>query len=421
MKKFIDWLTNSFAPSAQKFFARPYIAGVSSAMVKVLPFILTGSLIYIYQIFVGFFPSVFPDLTILLKFSFRMLGLITAFLVPQQTMEKLGYKNYAINAGITGVLVFLVFMNPQFDESGLSTITYAYARFGPTGMFGALSAGLFTTVIFHFWAKLRILENNTSLPDFISDWFRNILPILTSVAISTVLVLVLNIDIFNIVNDFFKPISNFAQTLPGFMLLSFLQAGFFTLGVSPWVWGAIRTPIFATAIAANIAAVAAGQSPEFIVTYEVMFTLGLLTLGGQGSPLPLVLMMLKSKSKKLRQFGKVVLGPAIFNISEPIMYGLPVVFNPIMMIPMWINSLLGAVLIWVTMKANLLAIPSISLQTGSIPAPISSFLITQDWRSVIWWFVFLLVYGLVWYPFFKVLEKQKLEEEIAEIEANQLS
>ena len=50
MQKFIDWLTNVLAPKAQKFFNKPYIAGVSSAMTKVLPFILAGSIVYVYGV-----------------------------------------------------------------------------------------------------------------------------------------------------------------------------------------------------------------------------------------------------------------------------------------------------------------------------------------------------------------------------------
>ncbi|AET57160.1 PTS system, IIC component [Paenibacillus terrae HPL-003] len=418
MHKFIDWLTNKFAPAAQALFAKPYLAAVSGAMTKILPFILTGSLIYIYQIFQSFFSHVLPDLSMLLLFSFKMLGLLTAFMVAQQVMEKLDRKNYAIPAGLTAILVFLVFINPVFDETQ-ANVTFSFGRFGPTGMFVALCAGIMVGMVFHFFAKLNILGKNETLPDFVKEWVRNILPIFTNICIATLLVLGLHIDIYQIIVNLFAPINSFAQTLPGFMLLSFLQVFFFTLGVSPWVWGAIRNPIFMVAIAANAAAVAAGDNPVHIVTYETMFTLGLLTLGGQGSPLPLVALMLKSKSKKLRQFARIVVGPAIFNISEPIMYGLPIVFNPLLMVPMWIISLLGPVLIWIIMKSGLLTIPSIVLQTGNIPAPFSSWLITQDWRAILWWCVFFLIYIFIWYPFFKVFEKKTLEEESLSLVQNE--
>lgn len=415
MKKFIDWLTNVLAPKAQKFFSKPYIAGVSSSMTKILPFILAGSIVYVYGVFQGFFPTVLPNLTFLLIFSFRMLGLIASFYVAHQIMEKLDYPQFSIIAGITSVLTFLMFIKPELD--GIATATFQFGRFGPTGLFVSIAAGLVTALIFHFFARLHILEDNDTVPVFVQEWIRNTIPVFVTLSLVYVLCYKVDVDVYQVVMNLFAPISGFLQSFPGFVLLAFLQAFFFTLGVSPWVWGAVRTPVFAAGIAANIAAVEAGMAPEFIVTYEVMFTIGLLTLGGQGSPLPLMAMMLKSKSKKLRQFAAVTIGPAIFNISEPIMYGLPIVFNPVMMIPMWINSVLGACLLWPIFRLGLLNIPAVSLQTGSLPAPITTIMICQDWRGILWYVVFFVLYAVVWYPFFKAYERQMLAEEAAESEA----
>lgn len=412
MQKFIDWLTNTLAPKSQKFFSKPYIAGISSAMTKILPFILAGSIVYIYGVFQGFFPSVLPNLTFLLIFSFRMLGLITAFYVAHQILEKLDYPQFSIIAGITSVLVFMMFIKPEMD--GIATATFEFGRFGPSGLFVSIAAGLATALCCHFFARLHILENNDSIPVFVQEWIRNTIPVFVTLSLGYILCYQINVDVYLIIMDFFAPLSTFLQSFPGFVLLSFLQAFFFTLGVSPWVWGAVRTPVFAAGIAANIAAVEAGLPPQYIVTYEVMFTIGLLTLGGQGSPLPLVVMMLKSKSKKLRQFAAVTVGPAIFNISEPIMYGLPVVFNPLMMIPMWINSIVGACLLWIIFNVGLLNIPAISLQTGSLPAPFTSVMITQDFRAIIWYVIMFVIYGLIWYPFYKAYEKQMIAEEGSE-------
>lgn len=409
MQKFIDWLTNTLAPKSQKFFSKPYIAGVSSAMTKVLPFILAGSIVYVYGVFQGFLPNILPNLTFLLIFSFRMLGLITAFYVGHQIMEKLGMPQYSIIAGVTSILMFIMFIKPEMD--GIATATFQFGRFGPTGMFVSIAAGVLVALIFHLIGKLHILEDNDTVPVFIQEWIRNTIPVFLSVCVGYALSYGFNLDVYQIIMDVFAPISSFLQSFPGFVLLSFLQAFFFTLGISPWVWGAVRTPVFAAGIAANIEAAAAGLAPQYIVTYEVMFTIGLLTLGGQGSPLPLIAMMLKSKSKKLRQFAKVTIGPAIFNISEPIMYGLPIVFNPIMMIPMWINSIVGSVLLWFIFRAGLLSIPAISLQTGSLPAPITTVMICQDWRGILWWVFFFALYAVIWYPFYKAYEKQMVAEE----------
>lgn len=409
MQKFIKWLNEVLAPAANKVFSLPYIAAVSGAMTKILPFILTGSVIYIYNVFRAFIPGL-PNFDIIIDYSFRFLAFIVAFMVASQLMEKLNLQKYTINAGLTALLVFMIFIVPSFDE-GRAHILFTYWRFGPGGMFVGICAGLMVGFIYHMYSKLHFLENNDVLPDFVTEWFNNIIPILVSIAISVALVFTAKIDIYNVILNSFMPIQNFLLSLPGMITLSFVQVFFFSLGISPWVWGAIRNPVFATALAANIAAVAAGQSPEYIVTYETMFAIGLITMGGQGSPLPLNVLMCRSKSRRLKNMGRVCLGPSIFNISEPLMYGTPIVFNPMLMIPMWINAIVGPVIVWIIMSTGLFKIPAMSLQIGQIPAPISTVLVTQDFRGILWFIVLFAVYLIIWYPFFKVYEKSETEKE----------
>lgn len=415
MKKFMDWLTNVLAPATQKIFSRPYINAVSSSMQKILPFILAGSVIYIYNVFRAYIP-VLPDLSFIINFTFKMLSVVVAFMVAYQIMEKLNLDRYKVNAGLTAILVFIVFICPQFDETQ-TTLTFQYARFGPTGMFVGLVAGLFVGFVYHMFSKLHLLEDNAVLPDFIAEWINNIIPILITVTVACLLAFQAKLDIFQMIIDTFMPIQNFMQSLPGMITLSLIQVFFFSLGISPWVWGAIRNPVFAAALAANIAAVAANENPVYIVTYETMFAIALITMGGQGSPLPLNLMMLRSKSKRLKTLGRVCIGPTFFNISEPLMYGAPVIFNPLLMVPMWINAVIGPVIVWVVMRMGLLHIPSISMNVGQIPAPISTVLVTQDIRGVLWFFVLLAVYGVIWYPFYKVWEKEEVEKEALEEKA----
>ena len=111
--------------------------------------------------------------------------------------------------------------------------------------------------------------------------------------------------------------------------------------------------------------------------------------------------------------GRVFLVPSIFNINEPVMFGAPVVFNPILMLPAWINAVVGPVYVWLLMGSGLLKIPSKLIHVGQIPAPFSSMLVTEDFRAIIWWVVYLAINILIWYPFFKVYEKTKLAEEQA--------
>lgn len=411
MKKFMEWLSKSFAPKMTKLFANPWLDAISSTMKKVIPFILTGSLIYFYNVFRSYITAL-PDLGKIADYSFGMLALIIAYTAAHECMRKLNLARYEVTGGITAVTVFMMFINPSFDKNG--NMIVEFGRFGATGILVGLIAGLFVAIIFNLYSKLHVLENNISIPDFVTEWINNIIPITITLAISMIFVFNLKIDVFSIIIGIFLPIQSFAQTLPGFILICFVPAFFYSMGISSWLFGAVTTPIFMAGIAANIAAVKAGHAPVNIVTSETVFTAALITMGGMGATLTLNILMIMSKCKKLSVLGKIFIGPSIFNINEPVVFGAPIVFNPLLMIPMWINSITGPIVIWTVMKLGLLNIPSKMIQVGQIPAPFSSIMITEDMRAIGVYVVLFIIYMATWYPFFKVYEKQCLQEEAAQ-------
>ncbi|MBP2058959.1 PTS system cellobiose-specific IIC component [Lactobacillus colini] len=406
MNKLINWLSISFAPKAKKLFSHPWIAAVADSMQKMVPFILAGSLIFIYNV-IKSYVSALPDLSNISNFTFGMLGLIVAFLVASSVMENLHHQAYIQVAGLTSIAVYLVNMTPKINEKNIMQIDFS--RFGASGLFVAIVNGLFVAIIFHLWSKIHLLEDS-SIPDFFVNWINDIFPILISVAIATVFVFSLKLDIFKIIQWLFSPLQGFGQTLPGFILLSLIPAFFYTLGISSWSFNAITMPIFMAGITANIAAVKTGHAPMNIDTYEVMFTSALITLGGMGATLPLNILMFTAKAKKLKILSKVCIFPSLFNINEPLMYSTPVVMNPLLMIPIWINAIIGPIVIWIVMRIGLLNIPSKMIQVGQVPAPISSVMVTQDWRAIICYIVLFTIYLLVWYPFFKVYDNSLVKE-----------
>lgn len=409
MKKIMNWLSESFAPTMNKFFSKPWLSAVSSCMQKIIPFILTGSLIYFYNVFVSFFP-VLPDLSPILNYSFGIITLIVAFMMTNQCMEKLNHPFYTTNAGITSICVLLLTVMPTGDSA--DSISALLGNLGPTGIAVGMVVGLFVAMIFHLWGKLHFMEDS-SMPDFVTGWINTIVPNVLALGIAMILVNILEVNVFDVILAAFKPVAQIGQTLPGFILICFIPAFFYTMGVSSWLWGAVTTPIFMAGIQANIDAVAAGQAATNIVTSEAVFTLAFITMGGMCATLGLNILMCFSKSKQLKTLGRVFIAPSIFNINEPVMFGAPVVFNPLLMLPAWINSIVGAVYVWVLMSTGLLNIPEKMIQVGQIPAPFTSVMITEDMRAILWWVVLFVIYLVIWYPFFKAYEKQKVTEEKA--------
>ncbi len=406
MKKFMDWLQDKFAPKANAFFARPWIAAVASSFQVILPFILTGSLIYAYKVFVEYIPGL-PSMDYVEYFTFRMMGLLVAYAIADQVMDKTNTPQYKTSASLSALLFNIALSHPTL-ENGAWAINQS--RMGPTGVMLGMISGLFVAFVFRMIAKLHILEDNDTIPQFVINWITNIIPIFIVFLFAQIFVFQLDIDIWPIIMSAFNPIKNFAESLPGFVILMFLPCFFYSLGISPWVWNSVRSPIYAVLMDANIAAVAAGMAATNITTSEVQVTSAVLQLGGTGCTLALVILMLFSRAKSIKTLGRVCIGPAIFNINEPVVYGAPCAFNPLLMIPMWICGLVCPTLLWIILKLGFLPVPALNIRIGQIPAPLSTVLVFGTWKAIIVWAVILALTLAIYYPFFKMWEQKTIDE-----------
>lgn len=423
MNKVMSWFTDTLAPGMQKIFGNPWISAVASAMQKILPFILVGSVISIYNVFVRYIPSL-PDLSFVNTFSFGMMSIVVAFMVAYFGMIELDHPKYQVTAGLTSITVFLMALCPTMAalisnaETGKTEFTVSDINYlGGSGLFIAIIVALAVMLIFHLYAKLHVLESSASVPDFVIEWINNIIPMTAIYLLFGVLVFTAGLDLVAFINWIFEPVCNLGQSLPGFILICFLYVLLYSVGISAWSLNAIVKPILMAGISMNAELALAGGEPINIVTTETIFTTALVAMGGLGATLPLNLLMFRCKSKKLKTMAKICIGPSIFNINEPLVYGAPIVFNPLLMIPMWVNSVVGALSVWFIMSGGLLNIPAGVNNISRIPAPICTWLTTDDYRAFLWFFVLFAVYALIWYPFLKKYDKQVAEEEKAKEQA----
>ena len=194
--------------------------------------------------------------------------------------------------------------------------------------------------------------------------------------------------------------------------LSGIPAFLYDYGIVLLLWTVwpIVCALYLTNIAANAAAVAAGQAPIYIATDELVF-MGWCCLGGLGCTLPLNILMIRSRSKKISTIGKAAIASSIFNINEPVMYGLPVVLNPVMMLGYMTVSFVVPTITYIVFKLGLVSIPAVAMMMNFLPQPISTFMVNSDFRGIILWAVLFVLTYLIYLPFFKVYEKQELESE----------
>lgn len=139
--------------------------------------------------------------------------------------------------------------------------------------------------------------------------------------------------------------------------------------------GGVMAPIWFGAMDTNRIAFQAGDALPNIFTQQ-FFEIWI-NIGGSGATLALVVtMFLRSRSKQMKQLGKLAIGPAVFNINEPIIFGMPIVMNPMLLIPFIITPLVTLVLTYIGMSTGLVAKPAGIAVPWTMPPIFSGYLAT---------------------------------------------
>lgn len=408
MKNMMSWLENSFAPKMSKFANNPWIAGIKDTVNQIMPLIFLGSIFCVLTL-----PSAiqgfewFSNFWTPFGWTMSVIGLMMAFLLPINLMEKFRMRKNRYCAAIAGMILYGITITPQLTAD--AAIGFSHSAFGSSGMFISMITGCITALVFKLIGKISFFKEDSALPDFVRQWFDQMLPIGIIVVGGWLLINVCGFDLYLAIQSIFKPLQSVYSTIWGFTLMNLICMLLYSMGISGWILTPITTPILLANIEANIS-----QGANFFATSS--WDYAYLKIGGLACTLSLVLFMVfLSKSKKLKALGRATVVPSIFNINEPVVFG-AIVFNPILMVPMWINAVVAPVLAWLlTVAIPFGKVPDILFQLWYIPYPITTWLATGgSIPSVIVMLIIFVVTGAIWYQFFKVYDNQCVKEETEE-------
>ena len=409
MNGFMNFLNTKFAPRAQKIANNGWIVTIKNSILEVLPFIFVGSFITLLNIPLNFWKW-WPNLAPISSFTFGLVSIFIAFLFPFNFLEHMKLNKHRIIAGLSSVALFLMLANPTWDKSG-SIISYQFSELGAGGMFVALVVGIYTALFKEALGIFSLFSDDTSMPDFVIAWFDSMLPITVVIATGWLLSDILHFNFYQLIVNIFSPLATSLDTWWGFTLFLFFQCFIYSMGISGWVLAAIDQPVMLAGIAANAREVAAGHAATHIFTSELVYSFP--WIGGVGCTLPLVLLMLfATKSNRMKALGKACILPSIFNINEPVVFG-TVVWNPYIMIPLWINGIVLPLITSLWFKAGLSPIPHSLMQMCYIPFPFVTWIVSPAISSLILLLILFVVGGLIWYPFLKVYDNSLIKEEKA--------
>lgn len=175
------------------------------------------------------------------------------------------------------------------------------------------------------------------------------------------------------------------------------------------VVGAVYNPILKILSAENLVAFQAGTKLPNIITaqFQDMFA----TFGGAGSTLSLIIaMLLICKSKRIKSIGKLSILPGIFGINEPLIFGLPIMLNPLLLIPFALVPTVNIIIAYFCMSTGLVPLTNGVQLPWTTPIIFSGFL-TTGWQGAVLQLVLLILGIFMYIPFIKILDKQYLKDE----------
>ena len=292
-------------------------------------------------------------------------------------------------------------LKPVWTDAGLA---FNADGFGAGGMFVAIFVAVFVGIVMSAFGKFSFFKEESVIPDFVRAWFDSMLPIGIVVVTVWVLVFIVNINLFNLIVSLFAPLSGIVESPFGFALMMFLFTFLYSMGISSWVLTPVFTPVLLAAITANI------NGASNLVTSTTIYS-AYLWWGGIGCTFPLVLMLMLSKSKRLKALGVASFPASVFNINEPVVFG-AIVWNPLLMLPMWLIGIVLPLVTWFFTKVIAFApIPVVMFEMWYTPMPIATWLTTGTITGILLFVINVAIATAIWFPFFKVYEKQEIEAE----------
>ncbi len=313
------------------------------------------------------------------------------------------------NAPILAVILsvacfFLVFPTV---ETVNGTTAIDLVNLGSKTVFTAIIVSLVTLEIYRFIInKKLVVKLPEGVPPNIMGAFISLVPSTITISFWLIIVGILSIDIQSIIMSIFNPLIHVTDSIFGVIIITTLNRGLWSIGIHGGaVVGAIADPITRTMDAANLTAAQAGDVLPHIASYTFFDQYVWIGLA------PLAVALILCKSKTLKTIGWLGLLPAIFNIGEPLTFGVPIVLNPLLMIPNVLSFLVIGILSYILAFINLIPIPYLEMP-WTLPGPIKAFLGTNaNFIGLFWSITEYFIMFIIWLPFVKLLDKKTLSVE----------
>lgn len=435
-----SFLNEKVVPQVMRFINTKAMRALKDGIMYAMPMIIVGA----FFMLVGNFPvpaftewlaevGIAPVFSQLSDSTFGVIAMIAAVGIAYTYVKNEGYAG--LPAGIIALCTFFILQPASVDPelladptSGVGAILKGWT--GGKGMIGAIVAGLLVGWVYSIFLNKKVtIKMPAGVPEGVANAFTSLLPgfaIITGAGIVYAIAITStgSTPIELIYTYLSMPLQGLTDSFGGVIAMGFVIPFFWMFGIhgSTIIGDGIMGPMLLANSAENQAILDAGleltlANGGHIVTKQ--FLDQFMTVTGSGVTIGLVLFMVFfAKSKQMRDLGKLGIVPSIFNVNEPILFGVPIVLNPIMAVPFILTPILTGVIEYAALASGLCPLYGGVIVPWTTPAIISGFLV-GGWKTALLQAVCLAVSVATYFPFARMLDKQyvKAESEAAASEA----
>ena len=440
-EKISNLIEGRLAGPLEKLSNQRHLRAIRDGIIATLPLIIVSSLLMVIAFSYNQMPEswgirqVIQDNAVAILLPYRM----SMYIMTLYAVFGIGYslaKSYdldglsgAILAELTFLLTIVPVSIPDVTESisalaetnaELSTFLSALPSgyvipaeyLGSSGMFIGIISAFIGVEIYRFTqVKGFKITMPAAVPPAVARSFESLTPTIIIILGVSTITMWLGINVHQLVGNLIKPLISVTDTLPSTLLIIFLIMFFWSFGIhGDSVVSSLARPIWLILLDQNTAAVASGGVATHIGVEP--FLQWFVHIGGSGATLGLaILFCVKAKSKYGKTLGRTTILPSIFNINEPMIFGAPIVLNPMLLIPFIVTPLILATIAWIATAMNLVNC-AVTIAPWTLPGPIGAYLACGgDWRAAVLNVILIIISIIIYYPFFKMYDNELLAEE----------
>ncbi|WP_368745664.1 PTS sugar transporter subunit IIC [Klebsiella aerogenes] len=413
----VDLIEQRLTPVANIITKNQHITAMRDGFSLAMPFVIVGSLmvpmlfppfaISSASRFGSFYLLLRPMLLPTFELTLGLVALIVAFGASASLAKQ--YQLPERLCGLTGCLAFLLFIG--FRENGATNVFL-----GGMGLFTALISSAYSIeIIRFFYNKGWCIRLPDEVPVMTRNGFQLLMPLLVimlSISVMNAVMLQTTGQILpQLIGEALRPLIVASDTLTAVLISLFLCNLLWFVGIhGALIITGIMNPFWLTYLFENQRALAAGEAVLPHIYLQGFWDFYLL-IGGIGSTLPLVFMAMRSRSRQLKSVGKIGLLPSLFNINEPILFGFPVIMNPVFLLPFVFVPLINACIAWYLTQMGILD-RAVAMLPWSMPSPLgAAWSANGSWKNMCMCLFAFFNAWMLYRPFFKVHERQLMQLE----------